>query len=248
MACGYCQNFEISQVGDAKSQIVLPEQVIAMAKSQGAEGVAFTYSEPFVWYEYVSEVASLAKREGLLRVLKTNGYANEPYFHRLCELMDAVNIDVKGSAEFYKDVCGIDLPPDPRQWVIIRNLGIAKMVSHLEISTIVVEKYLDALPDVFGAMFESVGGHVPLHLLKFIPDFKMRDWSPTSDEAMQRAKEMAERHGFVYVYIDYAGIDAVTLCKCGEELIRRRGIRISHNGLIGDKCPKCGETSTIKNG
>lgn len=244
MFCSYCQNFEISQTGTAPAQIVEPSEVVDKAIALGCEGIAFTYSEPFVWYEYVMNVAVGAKKRGLKTILKTNGYGEEKAFSDMLSWMDAVNIDIKGTAQLYKQVAGIDLPKDPLEWIIMRNLKEASRKCHVEISTIVIPPYCDNELDNL-LMFNACSNHTrwdtPIHILKFIPDFKLRDHSAPSTEQLRKIEKMAKEY-FKYVYIDYAGIPAITRCHCGETLVERNGLALVKNTMLrGRRCPKCGE-------
>jgi len=241
MFCGYCQNFEISQVGDAKAETIDPIDVVNKAKELGCEGIAFTYSEPLVWYEYVMNVAVSAKKVGLKTVLKTNGWINEEKFSEMMDWIDAVNIDVKGSPELYKEVAGIDVENDPVDWLIIRNLKTAARKSHVEISTIAIPPYCDEEnARLFVAMRNAAGENLPIHILKFMPDFKMRNVASPTMEQLESVAEVARRY-FQYVYIDYAGVPALTACcKCGETVVSRDGLQLKENKLIrGKKCPYC---------
>lgn len=246
MFCGYCQNFEISQSDKADKARLKPSDAVAIALEKKADAIAFTYSEPVVWFEYVMDVSRLAQKAGLKTILKTNAFATEDTFRLLCEVMDAVNIDVKGDSRLYKEVCGIDLPKDPSEWVIIRNLRTANLLCHLEVSTIVIPGYDP------GPIFEAISNAVlyrdiPIHLLKFVPDFKMRDQRSPTLEEMGAVSEKAKQY-FDFVYIDYAGVDNVSCCPaCGEELLARSGIDIKKNILLpGGVCPACGEELYFK--
>lgn len=243
MFCGYCQNFEISQVGDADHKIISAMDVVNKAKELGCEGVAFTYSEPFVWYEYIRDVAVAARGAGLKTILKTNGYGHPQKFKELLDWMDAVNVDVKGSAKLYKHVAGIDLPEDIYQWVIMKNLHEAWSRCHTEVSTIAIPPYCDdewQNFQLFSAMTRFTGRDLPLHILRFIPDFKMRDVPAPTMEQLDVVKNSAAYY-FRYVYVDYAGVPAVTNCyACGLPLVERDGIKVVKNELVrGKKCPGC---------
>jgi len=244
MFCSYCQNFEISQTGSAPSQIVSPQEVVDKALSLGCGGIAFTYSEPFVWYEYVMNVAVAAKKQGLKTILKTNGYGEEKAFSEMLDWMDAVNIDIKGSARLYKEVAGIELDRDPRKWIIMRNLKEASKKCHIEISTIVIPPYWDDELDaiLLACACQSFSRpDTPIHILKFIPDFKLRDTSAPTTEKLQRVAQIFGAY-FKHVYIDYAGLPAITTCQCGEVLVERNGLApVKNNLLRGKRCPKCGE-------
>lgn len=239
-----CQNFEISQVGKGAARKMEPSEAVALAVSKGCSGIAFTYSEPLVLYEYVIEVSKLAKEAGLRTVLKTNCFLNEAPFVRVMRYVDAINVDVKGDAKGYKDVCGIDLPEDPTEWCILRNLRMAMtMGKHCEVSHIVLPPLCDDYDKqerLLSALAYMTGRKLPLHLLKFIPDFRMRDQKPTTDDQLSKVFVSAMRH-FRYVYIDYAGKPTDTVCdKCGTMLVRRQGIVMIENRLAtGALCPRC---------
>lgn len=245
MSCGYCQNFQISQVATAGSRDMPPDDAVAMAKRLGAEALAFTYSEPIVWFEYVADVARAARRAGLKTVLKTNGFANEGPFAELCSLMDAVNVDVKGGRKFYSEVCRLPLDGEPSEWPMVRNLPLAAGASHLEVSVMVVPGY--ETDGVLGAVSDAVGPSVPVHLLSFVPDFRMRDVPPPTKEQLATAAESAKEK-FDFVYVQYAGLDLPTVCpSCGTEAVARRGLEVVRKSYGKDgECSACGRGLGIK--
>lgn len=251
MFCGYCQNFEISQVGsEAEAKEVTPLDVVAMAKAQGAEAVCFTYSEPVVWFEYVSNVSRVAKKMGLKTILKTNGYCKPEKFKELLWFIDAVNIDVKGTKELYSKVVGIEVEDKPADWVILKNLRHAWRTCHTEVSTIAIPPYCDNVEktrELFSAMLDCTSKMLPLHVLKFIPDFKLRNAPPPSDNQLFAMAELA-RTFFYNVYIDYAGLPTNTKCwKCLDAIIERNGIQLVKNHL-GRRpvCNSCGALQYVE--
>lgn len=242
MRCAYCQNFEISQVGDAKSEPVEPMAVVRKARNLGCEGIAFTYSEPIVWYEYVMNVAVAAKKSGLKTLLKTNGYCETQAFSEMADWMDAINIDFKGNARLYRDVADIELPEDPMEWIITQNLRTAARKCHVEVSMVCIPPWCNepSMHNVFRALKNAAGEHLPIHLLKFIPDYKMRNMlspTPAELEAVKGEAEMLFRH----VYIDFAGVPAKTFCNtCERLLVERNGLEVVRNKLIrGNRCGHC---------
>lgn len=248
MFCGYCQNFEISQSGNPASEVLSPDRVADVAVERGADGVAFTYSEPVVWYEYVMDVALAARGRGLRTILKTNGYADTGKFESLCSVMDAVNIDVKGGPRFYEEVCGVRMPPlsRPGDWVVFNNVSAAlRARSHLELSVMVVPGYEDELRELFRT---DIGcpADTPLHLLKFVPDFRMRDSRSSTNEEILEIAGSAKKSGYVFVYIDYAGLDNITECpECGEEVLARSGLEVVKCITSDGTCPRCGADLNI---
>lgn len=243
MFCDYCQNFEISQTGSAKGVRLSPDEAVAMAKEHGAGGIAFTYSEPIVWFEYVVDVASAARKAGLRTVLKTNGFANEPYWSEMCALMDAINVDVKGDGRFYEEVCGVEMPTPFEEWAIFRNLKTASKHAHLEVSVMLAPR--NDLEKLFMVIHRTLGdAELPVHLLMLVPDFRMRNVTPPSQRDMDDALRLAEPF-FTHRYADYAGRDAHTKCACGQTLIERRGVRTTSIKAVrrpdgGHGCPNCG--------
>jgi pyruvate formate lyase activating enzyme len=249
LSCGFCQNHEISQVGRKDSllnklplgkQSNIPDipDMVSRAKSRGNGGVAFTYSEPMVWYEYVMDVAKQARKAGLKTILKTNAYANEDAFSEMLDVMDAVNIDIKGPKQAYKDVCGIEVPDD--LGVIMRNLGNAVRKCHVEVSMPAIPPYCHQ-PETMSIMFEMqrvAGRSLPIHVLRVAPDHKMKDLK-TDDWEVSDLFYTARGY-FQYVYSDLKGGSLTTCYECGNLLVERQGLKVTKNNLVRGKfCPNC---------
>lgn len=242
MFCAYCQNYDISQVKRDKdrSTPLSPEDVVKMALDNGAKAVAFTYSEPVVWYEYVVDVAKAARKAGLKAILKTNAWCNPRLFERLCVLMDAVNIDFKGNERLYKEVCGMDIP-DLYQSVIYDNTRFALKTCHLELSTLAIPGYMgkEETKNFLYCMASASAPSCPVHILKFIPDFKMLGTQPPSAAELEDYRSEARKY-FQHVYINFAMIPADTICYCGQVLVERIGLKMEINNLVdGNHCPRC---------
>ena len=254
LRCQWCQNHEISQghPGNVSYDLIAPADVVAQALKRKLPAIAFTYSEPLVNYECVLETAMLAKRHGLMTILKTNGFFEKEAFAKMIAWMDAVNIDVKGTAALYREACGIDLPDEPCEWVILENLReAASGRCHVEASTLAVHGYCedDAANEMLFASIHAMGGReIPLRILKMIPDHKMRDVPPVEDGRLSMMKEFANRH-LSHVYIDNAGMPNVTECsKCGKVLVTRNGLDVVENNLVDGHCPGCGHGNGFKTG
>jgi pyruvate formate lyase activating enzyme len=189
------------------------------------------------------DVAAEARAAGLKTILKTNGYANEAKFAEMCDMMDAVNIDIKGTAEVYRDVCGIEMEGDPSKWVPIRNLKTAFDRCHCEASVIALPPHCRDEAKyrlLFMAMREATGSCLPVHILKFIPDFKLRHVPPTSDDEMLCMMSWANVGLFDYVYTDWSRLPTNTHCGCGQVLVERDGMEVLRNNLVrGRMCPSC---------
>ena len=204
--------------------------------------IAFTYNEPTVFAEYMIDIAREAKKQGLRPVLISCGIMNEAPLAELCEVLDAIKIDLKGYDEaFYRDVCGAELRP------VLRSIKqIAKSRAHLEIVNLVVptlndsEKMLRGLIDwVLG----EVGPDVPVHFTRFHPDYQLRNLPPTPVATLERARETAMGRGLHYAYVgnvpDHPGNH--THCpSCGKAVIRRTGFFTVEMHVKNGRCGFCG--------
>jgi pyruvate formate lyase activating enzyme len=240
--CGFCQNWEIAH-GDAPTRNMTPQKAVESAKryrQQGhsCAGIAYTYSEPFVWYEFVYDTAQLARAEGLKNVLVTNGYVNEEPLKQILPYIDAMNIDVKGfTGEYYRSTCAGKLEP------VLRTVEIAYTRCHVELTTLLVTGLNDS-PEETGRLVSWVAGldpEIPLHFSRYFPHYKM-DLPSTPMETLQRAWEIA-REKLSYVYIGNAPqlkAESTFCPQCGLEVIERYAYTIRMPGLDGNKCRRCG--------
>ena len=199
-------------------------------------GIAYTYNEPTVWYEYVYHTAKLAKEKGLKNVLVTNGYINEQPLDRLLEFIDGVNIDVKAfNDEFYKNISKGRLE-DVKRTVV----HCARKV-HVEITTLVIPGLNDRPEEIKGMSkwLARINPAIPLHLTRYFPNYKM-DIPPTPPHRLYDLRDIA-RENLEYVYIgNLLGVDNNTYCpKCSNLLIKREYI-IAAPGISNGLCVKCG--------
>ena len=195
MSCAFCQNWHISASNgtDVKLISCSPDELVREAVSlrkNGNIGLAYTYNEPLVNYEYVYDCAKLARAEGLKNVLVTNGMINGAKFSELIEYFDAANIDLKSfSADFYLSFGGnLDC--------VKSNICIAAGKIHLEITTLVIEGINDSKDELDAECrwISDINDEIPLHLSRFFPHYKMRDRSPTSKSKMYELKAVAEKY------------------------------------------------------
>ncbi len=236
--CAFCQNYQVSQI-DAATRFVSPEQLAKSAKEAGDDciGVAYTYSEPLMWYEYIIDAAEKVKDKGLKNVLVTNGYLNEKPFREILPLIDALNIDLKSMDEsFYKKICKGKLEP------VLRNIEIAAKSSHIEITNLVIPTLNDS-DENFEKLAEFIADidpFIPLHLSRYHADYKM-DIGPTPPETLLRAKTIADEK-LKYVFIGNINIPkmADSLCPfCKTVLISGRyGSKVYR--LKDGSCLECG--------
>ena len=245
--CSFCQNHHIAQRGvyeKGEEDFYEAGQGYLLSLCRQEEdciGIAYTYNEPSIWYEYVLDTAKHVKAAGLKNVLVTNGYIGEKPLSELLPYIDAMNIDLKGfTEEYYRDVCGGSLE------YVKSSIETAVLKCHVEITTLIVpgcndsEKEMEELSD----WLSSVKPSVPLHLSRYFPRYKMKE-EPTSAKLLNSLKKIADSY-LEYVYIGNLQGDAVnTYCpKCGALLIRREGgIFIEH--LDDGICSKCGKVIEI---
>ena len=199
LRCPFCQNASIAAAGEESAAWDCPPEVLVgealRLRGQGNIGVAYTYNEPLVGYEYVRDCAALAKKAGLANVLVTNGTIEKAPWQALLELLDAVNIDLKGFTGGWYRALGGDLE------TVKRSIALAAGRCHLEVTTLVVpgENDSEGEMDALARWLASVDPDIPLHVSRFFPRHRMADRSPTPVATVYRLAERAREHlRFVY--------------------------------------------------
>ncbi len=246
-SCVFCQNWQISQ-GQLPTKHLAPADAVAIARQQaGNIGIAYTYNEPLIWYEYVRDTAGLAHEAGLKNVLVTNGYINEEPVRDILPLIDAWNIDIKSMADdFYQRLCGARA-----RWSR-RTAEMAAEAAHVEITNLIIPGENDSDEDIQSLVdwvAESLGEDTPLHFSRYHPAYQMTA-PPTPERTLRRALEIGRRR-LNYVYVGNMWLDdgQDTHCPgCGEVVIRRAGFDASCRGLRDGRCGRCGaEVNVITN-
>ena len=243
LRCLNCQNWEISQAKPeaTRNGDLPPASLVDYSRGKGIPSLAYTYSEPIIFYEYVRDTASLARQAGIRNVLVTAGYILEPPLRELCRVVDAANVDLKGfNDEFYRKVTGGRLRHVLRSLEVMREEGV-----WVEVTRLIVPTYSDDLEDIrqmCAWMARALGPDTPLHLSRFHPAYRLQGLPPTPVETLERAGQIAAEEGLHYVYVGnvpgHGGQD--TICPhCHEPVIERRGYTIVANRLEGTRCP-CG--------
>ncbi len=243
LSCQFCQNWEISQAKPEDFQVdyVSPELIVENTKTHDVPIIAFTYNEPTVFTEYLTDIARLAKKQNLRSVLVSCGFMNEEPLKEMCEVLDAIKIDLKGfSEEFYHKVSSAELKP------VLRSIKqISKSKVHLEIVNLVVpalndsEKMLNGLSDW---IISEIGPDVPIHFTKFHPDYKLLNLPPTPISTIEHAREIAMAKGIHYAFVGnvpgHPGNS--TYCpKCGKIVIKRTGLFTTEIHLKDGRCEYC---------
>lgn len=236
--CGFCQNYSISKE-KPDTRYIAPGDLVRLAlheKDNGNIGIAFTYNEPSIWYEYVLDTSILAKQNDLDIVLVTNGYINEEPLKKLLPYVDAVNIDLKAfNEEYYNKICGGDLKS------VMETIALANEKCHVELTTLLVNGYNDTPFEVGNAAkwISSIDKNIPLHLSRYFPSYKFKT-PPTPVENIMKCSNEARSY-LNYVYTgNVNGVDSNTYCpSCGSILIKRNYYD-TMSFIKENQCPDCG--------
>jgi len=195
--CQFCQNWHISQELDAPTQPITSEEIIERAKDYGSFGIAYTYNEPFIWYEFVLDTAKLAKKNGLENVLITNGYVNMEPLEGILPFIDAMNIDLKSFDDnFYIKICKGRLKP------VLDVIKRSSEVCHIEITNLIIPTLNDsenAIRKMVDWIYVNLGPEIPLHLSRYFPCYNIA-LPPTPVETLKKAERIAKAK-LKYVYL-----------------------------------------------
>jgi len=242
--CLNCQNWEISQSSPMKLDHydLNPEEVVQQALRYNVNSIAFTYTEPTVFYEYVFDTAKIAHKKGLKTVIVSNGFINEKPLLNLCPYLDAANIDLKCFDDaVYHSLIGGRLNPVLETLKTLKEKGV-----WLEITNLLVPGYTDKL-EYIQAMCDWLVGNgfsdTPLHFSRFFPAYKLEDLPPTAESVLIQAKDIAVKTGMKYVYIgNMPGLYGEnTYCpSCKQLLVERLGYVVRKNFIHNEKCEFCG--------
>jgi len=240
--CGFCQNWEISQFNpiDQKPQTDFSaEEVVNLAKQNNCKSIAYTYTEPTIYFEFALETARLAKEAGLYNIFVSNGYMSGQVIDLLKPYLDAANIDLK----FFKDssyqrICSAHLKPVLDSILRLRDSGI-----WLEITTLIIPSENDSLDELSGIadFIAEVSKDIPWHVSRFHADYKFDSYQDTPEHTLKLACDLGNAAGLRYIYagnVNFWGQD--TLCPaCKKVLIKREGYKISEMRIVKNKCSFC---------
>lgn len=249
--CRYCQNYDISQRRQVAGEDASPEQVVKMTKRFSCQGIAYTYNEPTIFIEFARDIGVLARKEGLINIFVSNGYATPETVSLMGEFLDCLTVDFKGSGEknFVRKYIGI-----PDALPIFETLLEVKEKTHihLEITDLIVPEVgdnLDSAKMLARWVYDNLGPETPMHFLRFHPDYKMMNFPPTPVETLEKHHKIAKNAGLRYVYIGNVPGHPLehTYCpECGEIVVKRFGFEIlSYNMDEGSRCANCGNPIPI---
>lgn len=244
--CKMCQNWEISQVRpeQVRATYLPPRDLAAIAKQSRCRAIAYTYSEPVIFYEYVMDSAEAGHALGLKSAVVTGGYIEQEPLKKLCERVDAIKVDLKGfTQKFYTEVVNGELKPVLDALVSMRRRGIWTEIVYLVVPTL---NDSDAeLRSAARWVRTELGPDVPLHFTRFHPEYLLKNLPVTPLKTLERAKSIGDAEGLNYVYIgNVPGHPAEnTYCpKCRRPVVERTGFMISGIHLRSGKCEYCRQT------
>jgi len=244
-ACSFCQNWTISQsnIEDVSTDNLSPEKVVHLTLQNDSPGIAYTYSEPLIWYEYVLDTAKLAKKSKIKNILVTNGFINHEPLIQLLPYVDAMNIDLKSFRDsFYQKYCKGSLSP------VLHTIELSKKYCHVEITNLIIPGLNDSDEEIkeMTDWISSLDQNTPLHFSRYFPCYKM-NISATPLSTLYKARDIAQKK-LKYVYIGNIWDEDANTTYCGEckeILIKRTGYKTIIFGLDKEgKCKYCGEKAT----
>ncbi len=243
--CKFCQNWNISQYRPEQvdSIVVPPENLARAAATRRVPTIAYTYSEPVVFSEYVHDTAEAGRRLGVGSVIISNGFIREPALRQLCRYLTAVKIDLKAFTEkFYAEQCAGRLAPVLATLEVLRDVGI-----HTEIVVLVIPTLNDSAGEIASMakwIIARMGPDVPLHFSRFHPIYRVKNLPPTPVETLTMARKIAMDAGIRYVYVGNVPMHEgeSTYCpSCRKVVIRRVGYNVDPSGLRSGACAACGQ-------
>lgn len=243
--CRWCQNADISQAPREEHFVLgreaTPEEIVAGAQKAGCRSIAYTYTEPTIFFEYSYDTVCLAREAGLANVYVTNGYMTSEMLETLHPYLDAANVDLKGFRDtVYREYAGARLQPVLDSLKRMKQLGI-----WVEVTTLIVPGINDSreeLQDAASFVADDLGSETPWHISRFTPAYQMTDVPPTPVSTLLQAQEIGREAGLFHVYVGNVPGEANTTCHaCGHLLVRRWGYQVMTNDVgPGGQCPECG--------
>ena len=245
LSCHWCQNWQISQLetqyDSAPDEVISPAEIVAAAERGACRSIAYTYTEPTIFFEYSDDISRLAQQHNISNVYVSNGYMSAALVELVAPFLDGINVDVKAFRDAtYRRYTGGRLQP------VLDNLK--RLAAHgiwIEVTTLVIPGMNDdpqELQDIASFIATELGRDTPWHISRFYPNYKMTDIAATPPETLHRAAEIGRAAGLHYVYLGNLGEEAVTRCPgCHDVLIRRHRFGVENRISASGCCPTCGE-------
>jgi pyruvate formate lyase activating enzyme len=244
--CDFCQNADIAQMPADRAGLIMgratsPEEVVAEAEKAGCKSIAYTYTEPTVYFEFAYDTARLAKERGIYNVFVTNGYMTKEAFDMIAPFLDAANVDLKAfDNEFYKKQCGARLQPVKDTLMRMKRAGVM-----VEVTTLIIPGLNDEpglLQQLASFLVAKLGRDTPWHISRFHPTYRLTDRGVTPEKTLRTAKRIGIDAGLRYVYVgNVPGSDGEsTSCpECGRVVVERVGYQIQGYHLDKGRCSFC---------
>ncbi|MDP8235587.1 MAG: AmmeMemoRadiSam system radical SAM enzyme [Candidatus Erginobacter occultus] len=242
--CRHCQNADISQSprenGTIPGREISPAELVRAARREGCRTIAYTYTEPTIFFEYALDTARRAAEEGIKNVFVTNGYMTGEALEMIAPVLDAANVDLKSFRdEFYREVCGAKLKPVLETIKKMPELGI-----WIEVTTLLIPGYNDSEEELgeIAGFLSGIDSGIPWHVSGFYPTYRLTDAPPTPAAALRKAREIGEAAGLRYVYTgNLPGDDGEnTYChSCRKKIVERTGYRLGEVNIRDGTCAYC---------
>jgi len=244
LGCSFCQNWALSQsrAGERFSLRTPAKNIVKKAKKYKCPSISYTYSEPLVSYEYVSEIAREARKQGIKNIIVSNGFINPEPLKKISRYIDGANIDLKSiSDNFYKNICKARLKPVQESLRILKKNKV-----WIEITNLLIPGHNDSKKEITKLVLwikKNLGTRVPLHFTAFYPTYKFLHIPSTKIDKLIEARNIALKNGLKYVYTGNLPHNEgnITYCsKCKKALIVRSGFKMIKDKSKKGKC-SCGE-------
>lgn len=244
--CQFCQNADIAQMpADRSGRItgvtIAPEKMVEEATRAGCKSIAYTYTEPTIFFELAFKTAQIALDAGLKNIFVTNGYMSTEALEIIAPFLDAANVDLKAFTEaFYKNQCSARLAPVLESLRTMKKLGI-----FVEVTTLIIpglNDSADELGNLAGFIADELGNETPWHVSRFHPTYKLMDRPATGVPKLMEARQIGIDKGLKYVYtgnIPGNGTESTYCYNCGKEVIERSGYTVINNRIKKNNCPDC---------
>jgi len=250
LTCKFCQNWEISQGNKPNKPIyghdLTPKDIVDDAQKNKCESIAYTYTEPTIFYEYAYDTCVLAKKKGIKNIFVSNGFINPGPIDKISKVLDGINIDLKGfSEEYYEKICGARLQP-----ILDAIKQYHKNRVWVEVTTLIVPGHNDneEMLNKIAEFIAKIDKSIPWHISRFYPHYKMQDTPPTDIKIIHKAVEIGKKHGLKYIYAGNVPGDDYesTYCpKCNKKVIERFGFAVQNINIKDNKCKFCDESINL---
>jgi pyruvate formate lyase activating enzyme len=250
--CKYCQNYDISQRRKIEGTDMTPQEVVDLAKQSGSDGIAYTYNQPSIFIEFARDCGVIARKNGLFNIFVSNGYDTPETVNMMNEFLDCITVDFKGNAEpqFSRKYIGI---PDPKPIFDTLKEIHSKTKIHVEITDLVVPRVGDNLEyakKLCKFIYDEFGPDMPIHFLRFHPDYKMMEFEPTPIPTLEKHYEIAKEVGLNYAYVGNVPghpLENTHCPQCKKVVVKRYGFDIQGWHLDdNNNCNFCGTKIAIE--